>query len=133
VNELKRFYTLGAESADRRVAAALTPPPLEAADRYLRASKLVTAIDGMTLRLRDWRLSREATHWSAIAGRFAHAPLAVRRKSIALLLLVAVVVHISLVSTQGAHIGGFWLTIPAMVALFAVVLLAASRSASSTD
>lgn len=134
MNALKRFYVFGAESADRRVAAALAPPSLEAADRYLKESACVTAVDRITLRLEAWWTASEAKQLSsAIRDRVERTPLAARRQSAALLIAIAVVVHVSLTLLQGAHTGWFWMILPAMAALFAVALLAASRNAGSAD
>ena len=134
MNALERFYVVGAESADRRVAAALAPPPLDAVDRYLKASAFVMAIDRLTIRLRECWRSSEAKQLSAmIVDRADREPLAVRRQGIAMLILIAVTVHVSLALLQGAHTGWFWMILPAMAAVFAIALLAVSGSAGSTD
>ena len=134
MNALKKFYASGAESADRRVAARLAPPALDAVDRYLKSSRVVTAIDGITLRLQQWWLSSEARRlWSMLADRLEREPLAARRRSIALVILMAMAVHVSLTLLQGAHTGWFWTIIPAMATLFAVVVLAASGNAGAAD
>jgi len=134
MNAVRRFYALGAESADRRVAAALAPPPLEAADRYLKESAFVTAVDRITLRLQGWWMASGVKRLSStIRDRVEREPLAARRRAAALLVAIAVLVHVSLTLLQGAHTGWFWMILPAMAALFAVALLAASRNAGSTD
>lgn len=134
MNALKRFYVFGAESADRRVAAALAPPPLDAADRYLKESVFVTAIDRITLALQAWWLASEAKHLSStIRDRVEREPLAVRRQATSLLIMIAVIVHVSLMLLLGAHTGWFWMIIPAMAVLFAAALAAGSRASGPTD
>ena len=134
MNALQRFYAAGAEAADRRVGAALAPPPLEAADRYLKASRLVAAIDGITLRLQEWWLSSEAKRWSSrTSDRIARESLAERRQAVALLILIAVTVHVGLTLLQGGQTGWLWTIIPAMAGLFAIAVLAVSGTAGSAD
>jgi hypothetical protein len=134
MNALKRFYVFGAESADRRVAAALAPSPLDAADRYLKESAFVKAIDHITLRLQVWWLSSEAKQLSStIRDRVDREPIAVRRQAASLLVVIAVIVHVSLTLLQGEHTGWFWMIIPAMAALFAAAMVAGSRASGPTD
>lgn len=134
MNALQRFYRVGAEAADRRVAAALTPPPLDAADRYLKASRVVSAIDGITVRLQEWWRSSEAKRWSSlVADRVGRESLAVRRQVLALLILIAVTVHVGLTLLQGVHTGWLWMILPAMAVLFSVVVLAVSSTAGPAD
>ena len=131
---LKRFYVLGAESADRRVAAALAPPALDAADRYLKESAFVTAIDRITLALQAWWLASEAKQVSStIRDRVRREPLGMRRQATSLLIMIAVIVHVSLTLLQGAPTGWFWMIIPAMAVLFAAALLAGSPASGPTD
>jgi len=133
MNALKRFYLFGAEAADRRVAEVLAPPALAATDRYLMESAVVTAVDRITLRLQSWWLASEANRLSSLVrARALREPLAVRRQAVALVILIAVVVHVSLTLMQGAHTGWFWLILPAMAALFASLLLAGSRASGPT-
>jgi len=130
----KKFYVLGAESADRRVAAALAPPALGAADGYLKASALVTAIDRATIQLQQWWLSSEAKRqWSMLSDRTRREPLAARRRALAMLILIAVMVHVMLTWFQGAHTGVFWIIIPALAALFAGVLLVGARASGEAN
>lgn len=133
MNAFKKFYSLGAADADRRVAAALTSAPLDPADRYLQASAFVTAIDLATRRLRDWWLSSAACRM-LFAGReaFLRETPAVQSRAIASVLLTAVVVHVTLTMAQGPRPGWFWMVVPALTALFAALLLAGTRSSQST-
>lgn len=134
MNALKRFYLFGADAADRRVAAALAPPSLDAADRYLKSSTVVTAIDRTTIRLQQWWLSSEAKRlWSMMRDRIDSEPPAIRCQLLALLILIGVTVHVSLILLQGSHTGWFWMIIPAMAVLFAAALLAGSRASGPTD
>lgn len=127
MNALKKFYVFGAESADRRVAEALAPPPLDAVDRYLKESAVVAAVDRLTLRLQAWWLTSAAKPWaSAIRDRVEREHRPVRRRAASLLIMIAVIVHVSLTLIQGAPTGWFWMIIPAMAALFAAALLAGS-------
>lgn len=133
MNAFKRFYSLGAEDADRRVAAALTSAPLDPADRYLKASAFARAIDLSTRRLRDWWSASEAGRMlSAAHETFLRETEAVRYQAIAWVLLSAVVVHLILTFVQGPRPGWFWMVVPAMATLFAVLLFAGSRSSQST-
>jgi len=134
MNAFSKFWSLGAEDADRRVASALAPAPIEPADRYLRTSVVVIAFDRATLRLSEWwRGSEAAKASSAILERFMDDAPAVRDRSIGVVLLTAVIVHVMLTLLQGPRPGFFWMVIPGLVALFAVLLLAGSRSPGSTD
>ena len=128
MNGFTRFIALGLHDADRRVAAALAHPPLDQTDRYLRDSALVSAIDRVTIRLRAWwlasamaRVSRELR--ATLAGR----DQAERYHSIAVAMLSAVSVHVVLTLVQGPAAGWFWVVIPSMAAMFALLLAAASR------
>ena len=129
MNAFARFVSLGLQDADRRVAAALSPPPLDATDRYLRESRLVSAIDRVTLRLRDWWTASEARRRStlvlaALAGRNRDD----RYRAIAVALLTAVGVHVAMTLWQGATVGWFWMVIPSMAAVFASLLAVVSRA-----
>lgn len=133
MNALKRFYRFGAEAADRRVADVLQRPELGATDRYLKESAFVAAIDRITLRLQSWWLASEANRLlSLIRVRVSREPVAVRRQSVALMILIAVTVHVTLTLLQGAHAGWLWMILPAMAALFASLLLAGSRASGPT-
>ena len=132
MNALKRFYVLGAEAADRRVAAALAPPPLDAADLYLKKSMFATALDRITIRLHQWWRASEAKQLaSVIADRLGREPLAMRHQTLASMILIGVAVHVSLTLLQGVYTGWFWMIIPGMAALFGAVLLATARPATT--
>lgn len=132
MNALQNFYRSGAAAADHRVADALAPPSLEAADRYLKSSAIVTAIDRATLRLQQWWLASEAWRWCAsITDAWQIEPMSRRRQAVAMIVLMAVVVHVMLTLLQGAHYGWFWMIIPALAALYAVVVLAGLRASGA--
>jgi len=133
VSAIAKFLSLGMADADRRVGAALAPAPLEPADRYLRTSSFVMAIDRMTRRLHDWWLASEAGQAVLMVQRVFREPSAVWLQGFGLVLLIAAVVNIALTLLNGPRPGWSWLIIPAMVAAFAVLLLAGSRSPDSTD
>jgi hypothetical protein len=129
MSSLKRFYTLGADAADRRVASVLQPPPLDGTDRYLKESAFVTTVDRITLRLQTWWLASEASHFVAsIRQRASRQSAAIRHRAVGLMILIAVAVHMSLTLMLGTHTGWFWLILPAIAALFAAGVLAGSRS-----
>lgn len=134
MNSLARFYQRGVEDADRRVAAALAPVRTDAADRYVQASRTVMALDHATRRLRDWWLASESRRvLSLVYGSVAGAPFVARCRALAMALLIAVIAHVALTLMQGPRPGWFWLVIPAMVATFAALLLAASQPSRSAD
>jgi hypothetical protein len=129
VNALKRFWSAGARDADARVAAALAPQRFESADRYLRRSAIVDALDRATIALeRWWGASSVGQLSSAFAHTFSRTPLRQQRQQIGVVLIVAVAVHITLMMIQGPRPGWFWLIVPAMAALFGLLLMAGSRS-----
>lgn len=131
MNGLIRFLSLGAEDADRRVAAALTPQPLEPIDRYLRTSAIVAAIDRATGRLAAWWSASEAYRlWSVVDQNVGNEPVA-RHRAVAFAVLIAVSVNVAMTLAQGPRPGWYWAVIPVMAAAFAVLLLAASRSSAS--
>lgn len=132
MNAWVRFYRRGAADADRRVAAALAPVRTAAADRYVRSSRFVTTIDVATMRLRDWWLA-SATGRALSVGRdgLLRAPLAVRYRTLAVVVLTAVISHVSLMVMHGPRPGWFWTVIPAMAAALGLLLLAGSQSARS--
>lgn len=134
MNGFTRFFSLGMQDADRRVAAALEPRPYDAADRYLRESRVVRAIDRATRLLSEWWSGSEVgrTSRSAMAA-FLREPRLARYQTAAIVLITAVTVHVVLTLVNGPRPGWFWTLIPAMVAVFAALLLAGSRSTSVTD
>ena len=127
---LSRLWSLGAQDADRRMAAALAPRPLTAIDRYLHESALVAAIDRVTERLAAWwTSSTTAAAATMIIDTIAHDPWRETYRNLASVLLIAVVVHISLMLLQGTGPGWMWAVIPVMAAAYAAVLFAVtSRS-----
>lgn len=127
-----RFFFLGADDADRRVAAFLRQPPLEAADRYLKESVIISVIDRATQWLfATWRWSALGRGLAAAAERLGQEPWQRRYRAFAVFLLAAVGAHVALVTLHGPRPGWFWIMVPAQAALYAVILIAASRSARS--
>ncbi len=63
----------------------------------------------------------------------AREPQLVRYRAVGAVLITAVVVHVLLTLLNGPRPGWFWALIPAMVAAFALLLLAGSRSSHSSD
>lgn len=129
MNALKRFIVLGAQDADRRVAALLARPSLDAADRYVQRSGIVTAIDRAMLRASAWWSSSETRRWMIDTREsFAYAPVAERYRAIGVMLLTAAIVHVVFTVAQGPRPGLFWMIIPGMAAAFALLVLIASRA-----
>lgn len=134
MNGLARFFRLGAADADRRVAAALAPLPAEAADRHLKSSRVVGAIDRAMLRLSGWWEASEAARvLSSARDGMTGAAFAGRDHAIAHVMVIAVISHVALMLIQGPRPGWFWLIIPALVSAFAGLLLAGSQSSRSAD
>ena len=128
MSAFKRFISVGLDDADRRVAMALAPPRLDATDRYLHDSRVVSLIDRVTRQVAGWwagsRVKQRSSHLAeTLAGRHQ----AERYQSVAVIMLTAVSVHVALTLAHGARAGWFWLLIPSMAAVFAVLLAAASR------
>lgn len=129
MNAFTRFLSLGLRDADRRVGAALMPPPLQETDRYLRESRMVTAIDRVTVRLRDWLMASESGRLSrSLVESLRGSGQVERNQSIAVIVLSAVSVHVLLTLVQGPRAGWFWLVIPSLAAVFALLLAASSRN-----
>lgn len=132
MNALHRFITLGARDADNRVAAALAPRSFAATDRYLWSSMVVRFADRLTRRLQMlWSASVAGGTASAIHERWRHAGWMERYHTLGLVVIVAAAVHVSLAVAQGPRPGWFWLIVPALTSLFAMLLLMASRSTPS--
>jgi hypothetical protein len=134
MNALARFIKFGAEDADRRLAAALAPVRDDAADRYLKTSRLVTALDRATGLLRDWWLASAAARVKAAAhASITSLSFSTRYQLLAYVLLIAVLSHVSLMLLQGPRPGWYWMVIPAMTSALAVLLLAGAESSRSED
>ena len=132
-NGLARFFRHGAIDADARVAAALAPHNFSAADRYLWTSVVVDRFDRLTHRLRDWWLASEAGRAVlTVAEAWKREHWALRYQTLAIVLLAATAGHVVLTLIQGPRPGWFWLVVPGIVVLFAVLLLIASRFNRST-
>ncbi len=133
MNGVTRFFSLGAQDADRQVAAALAPEPFDHADRYLQTSAVVIALDRVMQRLQDAWFASAAWHWLSGARDFSRGPSHDRYPAVAWTLLTATFAHVGLILLQGPRPGWFWMAIPAMVALFAGLLLVASRPSHSAN
>ena len=131
---LRQFVSDGARDADARLAAALAPQPLDRADRYLKASRIVAAIDRLTVMLeQSWLGSMTGQSVSELARSFAAESRRDQRSAIASVVLTAVVVHIVLTMANGPRPGWFWIVIPALAALFAALVLVAARGSQSNQ
>ena len=134
MNALARFYSLGAQDADQRVAAALSPLPLDPADRYLQDSTVVKAVERATRWMRDtWRSSEAGRMLAAFSDRMMGEPSDRRHQAIGAFLLTAAAVHMTLVWLQGRRPGWFWMMVPVMTTLFALLLLAGAPAKRSSD
>jgi len=134
MNALARFIKFGVEDADRRLAAALAPVRDDAADRYLKASRFVTALDRATGLLRAWWLASAAARVQAAAhDSITSLSFSMRYQLLAYVLLIAVLSHVSLMLLQGPRPGWYWMVIPAMTAALAVLLLAGAESSRSEE
>jgi hypothetical protein len=129
VGSLRKFFAIGLDDADARVAAALAPRSYAAVDRYLWSSVVVRAFDAATVKLREWWLgSTSGQAAAAAAERWRHEGWAARYDAIAIVLLAAIAVHVALTLMQGPRPGWFWLILPALAAAIALILLAGSRT-----
>ena len=132
MNALMRFFTLGAADADARVARALAPRPLDEADRYLHSSLVCRHVDRGTLLLESWwRTSVCGRTATDLVDQWRRESWASRYRALGTLLLIATATHVILTWLQGPRPGWFWLVIPAMVAAFGAVLVAAAGPADS--
>jgi hypothetical protein len=127
MNTIARFFVLGLQDADRRLSAALAPRPFVEADRYLRGSVIVAAIDRATVVLHDWWQDSAVSRILTATGEMlAEMGKSGRDRAIAILLLTAVSVHVILTLVQGPRPGWFWMVIPTMAVLCASILFSAS-------
>ena len=133
MNAMARFIKLGAQDADRRMAAALAPRSFAATDRYLLLSVVVRFADRLTRGIQElWSASVAGGTASAIHERWRQAGWLERYRALGLLLIVGAAVHIALAVTQGPRPGWFWLIVPALAAVFGAFLLLASQSTRTT-
>ena len=134
MKSITRFFSLGMQDADRRVAAALRPLPLDETDRYLGSSVVIAAVDRLTRILQRWWLasgSRRILSTTLEAWSRHDAPA--RYRAGAMLLVTAAATHVLLTLLQGRHEGWFWMVVPAMTTLFALLLLAGTQTPPSSD
>jgi hypothetical protein len=125
MNAVARFVSLGMQDADRRVAALLARPSWDAADRYLKNSAVVMAIDRAIARVAVWWSCSETRQLTASVGEMlTRRPRAERHRAIGTLVLTAVIVHVALAVLQGPRPGWFWMVLPGMAAVFALLLMA---------
>jgi hypothetical protein len=132
MNALARFITFGARDADRRIAALFAARPVAVADRYLVSSVVVRSCDRFTRVL--WSsMSNSTTGGAVVAAHQAwgRAGWRERYRTIGLVLIVAVGVHVAATVMQGPRPGWFWLIIPTLTFAFAFLLVMAARSHSS--
>ena len=131
---LARFVTLGAQDADRRVAALLAPRSFDDASAYLTSSATLRFADRITRRLQGWWLDSKtcrALHelrdtWFAERWR-------ARYQAIGTVVLTATAVHVTLTLFQGPRPGWFWMMIPATALVFGGLLLVAASSSQSPN
>ena len=129
MNALIKFYQRGADDADRRIARALSPRPLEAADRYLMSSALVRGFDRFTRVLQSTAVNSQAGgSVSAAHETWQRSAWPERYRTIGLVLIVAMSVHAAAMLMDASSPGWYRLIVPALVTLFAALLLVASRS-----
>ena len=132
MNALARFITFGARDADRKLAAILAARPVAAADRCLKSSVVVRSFDRFTRAL--WSAMSNSTTGGAVSAAhhaWGHAGWPERYRTIGLVLMVAVGVHVAATVMQGPRPGWFWLIVPTLTFAFAFLLLMASRSPHS--
>ena len=134
MNGITRFFRLGAQDADERLASRLAPRSFEAADRYLASSAVVRLVDRITHRLQEWWLTSQ-TGRAATAMRDAWSAESWhdRYQAIGALLVSASLLHVTLTVIEAPRQGWFWLVIPLMAMAFGLLLLVASRSAKPAD
>ena len=134
MNGITRFFRLGAQDADARLASRLAPRSFEAVDRYLASSAVVRLVDRITYRLQEWWFTSQ-TGGAATAMRDAWSAESwkARYQAIGAVLLSASLLHVTLTVIQGPRPGWFWLVIPGMAMAFSVLLLVASRSNDPTN
>jgi hypothetical protein len=134
VSAFRRFIVRGMEDADRRVEEALRPLPLDETDRYLGSSALIAAIDRFTQTLQRWWMASEASRiLSTIRDEWYRHYIPARHRALAVLLITAAAVHVLLTLLQGRHDGWFWMVVPALTTLFALLLLAGTQTQPSSD
>ena len=132
MNALARFMRFGALDADRRIAAILAPRPGAVADRHVMSSVVVRTVDRFTRMLWSLMVGSETVRAaSAARDAWGRAGWSERYRTIGLVLIVAVSVHLAATVMQGPRPGWFWLIVPALTSAFAFLLLMASRSTHS--
>ena len=132
MNALSRFIRFGAQDADRRMAAILAARPVAVADRHLRSSVVVRTFDYFTRILRSLMASSETGRAaSAARGAWGRAGWPERYRTIGLVLIAAVGVHVAATVMRGPRPGWFWLIVPTLTFAFAFLLVMASRSPHS--
>jgi hypothetical protein len=133
MNALARFITFGARDADRRIAAFFAARPVAVADRYLVSSVVVRSCDRFTRLLWSSMLNSTTGGLVVAANKaWGRAGWRERYRTIGLVLIVAVGVHVAATVMQGPRPGWFWLIVPMLTFAFAVLLVTASRSPHSS-
>ena len=132
MNSLSRLWQFGARDADQRVARMLAPRSLREAERYLQDSAVVRFLDRITVQLEAWWRASATAQTAATIGRlWSREDWAERYRILGSVLLIAAATHLTLTMIQGPRPGWFWMLIPAMVIAFALLLLAAARTAGA--
>ena len=128
MNALRRFIALGMDDADRRVSAWRAAPSFDGADAYLKNSAIIRTIDRATVRLSEWwRSSASRKVMAGLIDPLIHGSRASRHREISAIVLIATIVHVALTLESGARPGWFWIVVPALAVLFAVLSFAAAR------
>lgn len=129
MNALTRFYQRGAADADRRIAKTLLPPATAETDRYLMSSMLVRGFDRFTRVLQSSTASSQAgSAISTAREAWRRSAWPERYQTIALVLIVATGVHVAAMLMGGQPFGWYRILVPALVTVFAALLLMASRT-----
>src|SRR5688500_4607049 len=134
MSSVARLWQSGARDADQRVARMLAPRSLREAERYLQSSAVVRFLDRMTVQLESWwQASATGQTVAAIGELWSGEEWTGRYRVIGGVLLTAAATHITMTIIQGPRPGWYWTLIPGMVIVYAVLLLAGSRTAGATE
>jgi hypothetical protein len=126
---LRRFLAVGFADADARVRELLAARSYAATDVYLGRSAVVRTFDTVARRLHGWWLaSMTAGAQRALVDEWCRLDRARRYESIAVLLLSAAVIHVSLATINGPRPGWFRLILPGLAATLAIVILSGLRT-----
>jgi hypothetical protein len=133
MNGITRFFKLGAQDADQRIASGLAPRSFDAADRYLASSAVVRLVDRTTHRLQEWWFASQAGRAATAMGdAWAAESWKARYQALGALLVSASLLHVALTAIEAPRVGWFWLVIPVMTLAFGALLLVAFAFAKAT-